>query len=173
MNWVIELVRAYNSSGIQTRRVRRKESLAKYESAVLPHGGRRCLERGSCMRGAACFPCMYTFALHQHTRSTEDMPILRSGRAYCNGDEYQLEITYGELVRSSAAPLSASTRAFRTLKKTCHQLRRPALPPSAGPKARISRRKCSERSAKGTIKTGFLCHDKNRDLTLRCRLSAE
>ena len=40
---MLELVRAYNSSDIQTRRVRRKESLARYESAVLPHGGRRCL----------------------------------------------------------------------------------------------------------------------------------
>jgi len=153
MNWVLELVRAYNSSGIQTRRVRRKESLARYESAVLPHGGRPCLVRGSCVRGAACFSCMYTFALHQHTRSTDDIPILRAGRANCNGDEYQLGKTYGELVRSSAVPLSASTRTFRTLKGACHQPCRPALPPSAGPKARSSRRKCSERSALQVVVT--------------------
>jgi len=51
MNWVLELVRAYNSSGIQTRRVRRKESLARFESAVLPHGGRRFLVLSSCVQG--------------------------------------------------------------------------------------------------------------------------
>jgi len=98
MNWVLEFVRTYNSSAMQTRRVRRKESLARYESAVLPHGGRRWLVRGSCVRGTTCFSCMYTFTLYQHTRSTEDMPIWRVGRANCNGDEYQLGKTYGELV---------------------------------------------------------------------------
>ena len=153
MNWVLEFVRAYNSSAIQTRRVRRKESLARYESAVLPHGGRRWLVRGSCVRGTTCFSCMYTFVLYQHTRSTEDMPILRVGRANCNGDEYHLGKTYGELVGSSAVPLSSSTRGFRTLKNTCHQLRRPTLPPSAGPKTRSPRRKCSERSALHVVVT--------------------
>jgi len=64
---VLELVRTYTASDIQTRRVRRKESLTRYESAVLPHGDSRCLVRGSCVRGAACFSCMYTFALNQHS----------------------------------------------------------------------------------------------------------
>jgi hypothetical protein len=113
-----------------------------YPSSSIRFGRHRARrDISSCVRGAACFSCMYTLALHPHTQSTEDRQVLRMSRTNRNGDEYQLGKTYGALVRNSAVQLSASTRAFMTLNSTCHQLRRPALPPSAGPWARSTRRK--------------------------------